>query len=222
MRVGFLVLAFAASSLDLFATTSGFLQCGNDFQFLPSRAAIYGPDPGNPYLSAVGQSSLDNPSGSTVYGGPLLQGSGYTFAVFGGSLSTTSNSMYLLASTTFRTATANVLPAGLVFSSAGTYSDAFAGEQAYFQIRVWDNKGGTITTWAQAEAAWVAGNTDAGVSPILVTGPLGGTDSGNNPVVNPLTTGWQSFNLYYIPEPRLWTLTGLFAATVLVFCRRKF
>jgi hypothetical protein len=219
MRIS-LLLALLLYAFNSSATTTGRLDWGNN---LPGfRAAIYGPDPANPYLSIVGQSSLDNPSGSTVYGGPLLQGSGYTFAIFAGSLSTASNSMYLLGSTTFRTATANVLPAGLVFFGESNFSDVFAGEQGHFQIRIWDNKGGTLTTWAQAEAAWLSGNTDAGVSPIVTTGPLGGTDSDGNPVVNPIDSAWQSFNLYYIPEPSLYTLAGLTAATMLIFCRRRF
>src|SRR2546423_2070427 len=87
----------------------GFITWGNN----PTgfRAPIFGPDPANPYNSITGQSVNLNgtimPPGNTVYPGPLLQGSGYTFAIFAGPTSASANTLTLLGSTTFRTASAN-------------------------------------------------------------------------------------------------------------------
>ena len=95
------------------------------------------------------------------------------------------------------------------------------GETAHFQMRVWNNQGGTITTWAQAEAAWLAGLTAAGVTPVVTSAPLGGTDTNGNTVNPANTTGWVSFNIYFIPEPASFALFGLGAAGLMIFRRRK-
>jgi hypothetical protein len=136
-----LLIAGAASAFG-----QGAINYGNATGF---RAPVYGPDPGNGSLSTTGQSALGTPTGSTVYNGPLLQGTGFTFALFGGPLNTPSNTMFLLASTTFRTATANALPAGLTLTGSATVPGATANQSASYQVRVWNNQGGTITTWGQ-------------------------------------------------------------------------
>jgi len=187
------------------------------------RAPIYNTDP-NPNGTS-GQSSLGTPAGSTVYTTPLLGaaggGSGYTYAFFAGPTSASSNALTLFFSTTFRTATGNALPAGLVNSGTATITGVNAGDQAHFQIRVWNNQGGTITTWSAAEAAWLAGLTSAGVSLVGTTAALGGTDTGGNPVVTPIANGYTSFSLTQVPEPATLTLAGLGAAALMIFRRRK-
>ena len=59
--------------------------------FLDSEfvAPIYGPDPSNPSLSLSGQSAVGTPAGTTVYGGPLLQGPRYVAALYAGPASVT-------------------------------------------------------------------------------------------------------------------------------------
>ena len=95
-----------------------------------------------------------------------------------------------------------------------------AGEQGLYQIRVWDNQGGTLNNWTSAEPAWLSGQTAAGVSPVVGTsGPLGGTDSNFNPVVNPADSGWVTFNIYYIPEPAVLAIV-LLGAGCIIFWRR--
>ena len=100
------------------------------------RAPIYGPDPNNPGLSQTGQSAVGNPAGSVVYAGALLQGTGYTFTIFGGPQSAASNSLTLVASTVFRTSTTNNIPAGLVAGGTTSIPGVAPGERASFQIRV--------------------------------------------------------------------------------------
>jgi len=190
------------------------------------RAPIYNPDTGNPQLSTVGQSSLGTPTGSTVYTGTLIgansgPGASYTFAFFAGPGNAPSNSLVLAASTTFRTATGNALPAGLVVGGTATVPGTSGGASGEFQIRVWNNQGGTITTWAQAESAWISGLTQAGVSPLVQVAAYGGIDAGGNPVLAPGDTGWTSFSLTSVPEPTTMTLVGLGAAALMIFRRRK-
>jgi hypothetical protein len=190
------------------------------------RAPVYQPDPGNPTLQTTGQSSAGTPAGSTVYAGPLIgansgAGGSYTFAFFAGTSGQASNQLTLLGSTTFRTATGNAVPAGLVVGGTVTVPGAPAGDTAHFQIRVWNNQGGTITTWAAAEAAWLAGLTAAGVTPIVTSAQLGGIDSNSNVIATPVDSGWVSFNVTSVPEPTTFALAGLGAAALMIFRRRK-
>ena len=203
--------------------TAGYIEWGNNLVAGGIRSPIFGPDPANPYSSITGQPTGLNsqvfPAGNNVYPGPLLQGSGYTFAIFGGPTSASSNILTLLASTTFRTASANMLPAGLTVFGTTTIPGTTAGQPGLFQIRVWDNHGGTLNNWASAEQEWLSGQTAAGVSPVVTSAPLGGTDSNGNPWVTPADSGWVSFNIYYIPEPAmLWV--GIVSA-VCIFWRAR-
>jgi hypothetical protein len=128
----------------------------------------------------------------------------------------------LLASTIFRTAIGNnnLLPGGLVNGGQATVPGVPVGEPAHFQIRVWDNKGGTLNDWASAQAAWLSGATDAGVTPVETSGPLGGFDSTGQPILAPADSGWVSFNIYYIPEPAVLAIVVLGAAGCIIFRKR--
>jgi len=183
------------------------------------RSPIYGPDPSNPSASLSGQSSLGSPAGTNVYGGPLLQGTGFTFDVWAGTTAATEGSLVLIAETTFRTsANPAALPAGLVNGGTTTVPGVTAGQNAHYEIRVWDNKGGTLPTWA---AAQLAGNTAMGESAILTSAALGGSLTDGTPVSNPSTV-FTSFNIAgAVPEPTTFALAGLGAAALMIFRRRN-
>lgn len=187
------------------------------------RAPIYNVDPTNPGTEKTGQSAFGTPTGTTVYNGGLLQGTGYTVGFFAGP---SAGSLSLLGTTTLRTAATEAMPAGL-FASGGTVTVAgvLPGQSALFQFRVWDNKGGTVTDWGQASALWMTqAGYAAGMSALVTSAGLGGIDPNSGaPLATPNTTGWTSFQLTAapIPEPSTFALAGLAGAALLIFRRRK-
>jgi len=213
-----LVLAslFAAVAATSFGQgTIGGLEWGN-FKSGLFAAPVYGPEVGNAGLSISGQSSIGNSVGSTVYTGPLLVGTGYSMSIyFGPAGAADSGALTLLGTTTFRTSTTTpqALPKGLVLGNTVNVPGTIAGQTIKFQMRAWDNAGGTITSWADA--------TTRGASAMVTSGQLGGTDASNAIFLNPFTTGWTSFNIYTVPEPSTFVLAGLDAAGLLIFRRRN-
>jgi len=217
-----LVVIAALFLSGLAAFGQGLINFGNNFAgtFL---MPIFGPDPANPELALSGVPSTSRVSGvipnngSIVYGGPLLQGTGYTLQFWAGPTSANLQPVY---TTTFRTATGDKLPAGLVSGNVTTtIPNVDAGQQAFYQVRVWDNMRGQITTWAES----VFSGADHGSSAIVLSGALGGVDStGGVHTLYPNSTDWVSFNLInIIPEPTSLALAGLGAAAMLIVRRRK-
>ena len=177
-------------------------------------ALIYGPEPGNPTLAKSGQSAADVPTGATVYGGAGLQGSRYVAQLWGGALGTQEANLSLITSTTFYDASSGA-PAGVFTGVNGVVNGVLPGQQATFQVRVFDTQSG-----ATFALATVKGNSATFQS----SGPLGGSDAGGTLFFPPETTGWQSFNIYsttVVPEPSTFALAGLGAAALLIFRRRK-
>jgi hypothetical protein len=213
MKKTLLTLALLATASASFA--QGTLQIGNNFTGV-LRAPIYGEDPANRFLSVSGQSALGTPAGTTVYNGPLLAGTGYTFALFAGPAGAAESALQLVSTTTFRTGTA--LPAGTVFTQTLPINGVASGSSAALQVRVWDNVGGTISTWALVLAA---PNVARGSSPVFASAPLGGPDpAGGPPITPPAMTGWTSFNVAAVPEPSVIAL-GALGLGALLLRRRK-
>lgn len=197
------VSAMAQGTLNVGNSSSGF------------RSPIYGPQAGNPAQSLTGAGPLSTPAGATAYTGALLSGTGYTFAVYYGAASVIDPSaLTLLASATFRTSTGSgALPAGLITTITDVVVPGVAaGAQAKLQVRVWDNAGGTINSYDNA--------ITRGQSALFLSSPLGGTTTAG-PVITPSMTGFESFNIYTVPEPSTFVLAGLGAASLLIFRRRK-
>src|SRR5262249_32897782 len=84
---------------------------------------------------------------------------------------------------------------------------------ATLMVRVWDNQGGTINSWAEAvNAIW----TPLGQSRLFNVFNIGGNV---NPPPN--LVGLESFNLLSIPEPTTIALGCLAVAGLLILGRRK-
>lgn len=193
-------LGYSQGVLNIVSQVTGFF-----------RAPIYGPEPGNPWLSLTGQSAIGIPTGTTAYTGPLLTGTGYTFAVYYGAATVNDPSaLVLLTTSTFRTGPAS----GLVTAQYGLIVPGIApGEQARLQVRVWDNAGGTVTAYNSS--------IFRGQSAMFLSGVLGGFGTGG-PILPPDIVGWSSFNIHsVIPEPNTFVLASL-GVGALLLVRRKY
>jgi len=176
------------------------------------RAPIFGPEPTDPSRAITGQSSQNNsfPPGSTVYTGPLLAGTGFSAELWAGPSGAAESALTPVANTiaTFRTGAAN----GYIIGSTPTIAGVDANQVATLQVRAWDNKGGTLTSWAAVLADPTALR---GASP-LFTATLGG-----GPVTPPNMTGLVSFNIHsLVPEPSVVAI-GAIGLGALLLRRRK-
>jgi PEP-CTERM motif-containing protein len=177
---------------------------------------IYGLNPtdGNFYQS--GNGTGDTVAGTTDWSAyPLLSGNGFTAQLWAASGLNQAESSLAAASptTTFRTGAAAGFIAGVTATLVNVAGDSVAGATAV--VRVWDNAGGTITSWAMATDP--ANTHPWGESALFnITAPIGGTL--NTP---PNLVGLSSFNIHTVPEPSTFALAGLGAAALLIFRRRK-
>jgi hypothetical protein len=145
--------------------------------------------------------------------GTLLEGPGYTAQLYGGAANAAESTLVALTpTTTFRTGNGRgyITPA----ASGVVVTGVPGGQTASLQIRVWDNAGGTITSWEQA--------TIRGQSDVFQVASLG--DPTSNPPgvpVDPVGFGVRAdpYTLN-IPEPTTIAL-GLIGAAALMLRRRK-
>lgn len=195
MKIPTLVAMVAGVCLS--ASAQGLLNFGNNLGASLFRAPIFYSEPDFYFpVSGQGSGSLFFPTGAVNYGGAnLLSGTGFTLALYAGASSISDpNQLSLVYTTTFRTGAA----AGFINTTSLAIPGVQPGKTAKFQVRVWDNQGGTITSWYDFARFSVANN----VSQVVSTGPLGGTDSdGTVFPINPDATGWTSFTIYVLPEP---------------------
>lgn len=166
-------------------------------------APVYGVNPLNPTGRLSGNATTNG--GSTDYTGvPMLFGAGFTASLWAAPVPqglqpqvVVPPAFELLGTTTFRTM---ATLGGFWSNTNATLLVPFVNQvnqPVLFQVRVWDNAGGTLSTWASALAS---GNTALGYSDVITVTthfdpgfPLPPVD----------LFGLQSFNLSVVPEPSL-------------------
>lgn len=200
---------------DLLA--QGQFQWGNSLAGL--LAPVYGVPPvGTTPQDEVrrGNTANGTPPGTQTYAGALLNGTGFTAAIYVGRTASevmvNNTPPQVNGTSSFRTGGG----AGRT-PSYTAQADGIPGgtPDVNYQLRAWDNQNMTVTSWTQVMAA--GGAIAAGSSDISVFGsPLalgGGTP--------PLTLGLRSFQLtQVVPEPSLIAL-GALGLGALLLRRRK-
>lgn len=193
-------------------------RAGSDATMNLVFAPVYGVRALSPNVQLRGQATTNG--GTVDYtGAPLLTGTGFTAALFGG-LSTTvagderSPALALVATAVFRPignlAGHVISPPPPSPSVPGVLGDS--AQRATFQLRAWDNMGGTIGTWAAAMANPAIAQGSSAL--FTVPAPLGG-----GPTAPPNLLGLTSFNLV-VPEPGVIAL-GVLGLGALLLRRRK-
>ena len=165
-------------------------------------APIYGPDPANSMEALTGNSPDGMPPGTTVYGGPPLAGSGFTAQLWGGP-----DANSLAPATGASTETFVIAGFWQTPANPAIIPTVPLGSVAQLQVRVWDNRGGTITTWSQAVA----------VGDVLGESAVFSQYLGSELPLN--LYGLTSFNIHESPEPSTFALMALGAIALLALRR---
>jgi hypothetical protein len=178
----------------------------NNFISGSFAAPIYGPEPvanggDRTVLQGQGSANLSNPMGSTVYHGTPLAGTGFTAQLWGGAPGALAAPDVGTGTRSFSTvpALAGYLSSGVTAQFAGMAG----GSVITLQVRAWDNRTGTITSWAQVlqDPTILRGLSGTFNSPALTTPPT--------PPPN-MAPGMTSFNLFTtVPEPSVIGLGAL-------------
>ncbi len=153
-------------------------------------APIYGLESGQPGVSKRGNTSTGVPAGTQTYAGPLLSGTDYTAQLFAGPTNAAPEN---LGSTQPLVRFGTGVRAGFVVAPtfAVTIPGVAEDQPALVQLRVWNNRAGSVTNWQQVLAD---PGIERGESAPFVSPPLGGLFR-----PPPNLIGLQSFNLALPP-----------------------
>jgi hypothetical protein len=180
---------------------------------------VYGSSGTGPLDSRSGNTTGETPIGTQVYATPVLQGSGFSAQLFSVNLADQAEGGLVAVATSLTTFRTGATLGGTIATSIQTIPNVPIGGTGTFQLRVWDNLGGTVTSWTAAAPLWNngLGTLAAGKSALFNIANLG------DPVTFPADmVNFKSFNLTSsVPEPSTFVLAGLGAAGLLIFRRRK-
>ncbi len=215
------VAAFIGTVLASSAFAQGTIQFNNRVTGTSTSAVVapvYDVNPADPTQPKNGNTATGIPAGTQTYYGTPLTGSGFTASLWARQAGT-QNPFVLAATTPFRITTSTSLYGFWTIPSTAVVLPNVPSDPAVradILIRVWDNRGGTITSWEQLilpENCCVR----FGESAMFTTrDQLGG-----GLVLPPTLVGLQSFQLYMIPEPSVIALGILVVGCLLLGRRRK-
>ena len=171
-------------------------------------APIYGPEP-NPFIELHGNATTNG--GYTVYSGALLTGTAFTAQLWAVAANEGPNFLAPISTTVFRS---NPSLPGFIqppLNNPVIVPNTPHGDQAIFDLRVWDNRGGTVTSWAMVLADPTVPRGTSGNFTTVVYEP---------PTLAPSLVGLTSFNLHVVPEPSLAAL-GALGLLALLLVRQK-
>jgi len=170
---------------------------------------IFNPQTATPSAVTRGQPTNGTPAGTTTYTGGGLAGTGFTAQLWSGTNGAPASSLSAVVdpagTTTFRTGGF----AGFINGTAPVIAGQLPGATVALQIRVWDNRGGTITSWSQVNSSIANASSD------IISYTLGG-----GTVTPPSMLGINSFSLAVVPEPSTIAL-GALGIGALLLRRRK-
>jgi len=163
------------------------------------------------------------PVGAQAYAGAPLAGTGFTAAIWGANVNVpdsilTDPANAPLTTTTFRVNTPTQRSLEGFWNGSSPVVPGVVGgtaDRAKFIIRVWNNQGGTITSWSQVLANDAVARGDSGI--FTVNASLGLSPS----IPAPNMEGLQSFQLHIVPEPSVIALGVLGAGCLFLLRRRK-
>jgi len=176
-------------------------------------APVYGVNPAAPLVRISGNATTNG--GSQNYTGiPLVAGTNFSAQVFYGPAGTAADALQPAAASTIVPFRSTAATGGFIMNQAAavTLNGVDFGQTGVIQMRVWDNQGGAITSWAAAVAR---GDVATGFSD-----PFNVTMSANASIPPPNMVGLTSFNLTVVPEPSVIAL-GALALGALLLRRRK-
>jgi hypothetical protein len=193
-------------------------------------APIYAPDTSDSTQKKFGNAATGPttpiPAGTNTYTGAPLVGTGYTASLWARQAGT-SVPFALAATTPFRATTSTTLYGFWTVPGTAVVLNGLASDpavRAEIIIRVWDNRGGTITSWDQLyDAATGAPNLQNGGIARGESLPFTEQDQLGGGTTLPATLkGLQSFQLYtVVPEPSTIALGILGAGCLFLLRRRK-
>lgn len=210
-KIGILITTLSLVAVGAFG--QGAVQFQNRITASGVFVPIYGVNPAAPGTRLSGNATTNG--GAVNYAGvPLLTGTGFTASLWGAASATTDPDQFTQLSTApFQTAT--TLPGiirGPTTHPAVPWVAGPANGSGNFQVRVWDNMGGTVATWA---AALARSDVAHGHSEVLLSVPV--ISAPNTPTG---LVGLTSFNLTIVPEPSVIAL-GALGLGALLLRRRK-
>jgi hypothetical protein len=190
-QVGLLGLTLLTLGTSALAQSWGTVRYGIQVPPLLSTH-IYQVNPCHPSLVLQGNAPSETPAGDVDYADmPILVGTGITVELWAGA---TADPLGMGAVDKSRVNLRNGSSGFLPFSLS--VPGWKPGDRPYFQLRAWNNQGGSIDSYAEA----LSRDAGIGYSAVFQSEPLGGTTPEGPVLLTPILSGLRSFNLWLLGD----------------------